>query len=43
MSEEREASPDVLSQRIFSRPDQPPLCRLDAHTDTQRHTHIQAK
>lgn len=39
ISEEREASPDVLSQRIFSRPDQPLLCRQDTHTDTQRHTH----
>lgn len=38
MSEEREAIPDVLSQRIFSRPDQPLLCGLDAHADTQSHS-----
>lgn len=39
MSDEREAGLDVLSHKIFWRPDQPPLCRLDALTNIQRPTH----
>lgn len=39
MSEEREASPDVLSQRILSRPDQPPLQARHSYRNTKGHTH----
>lgn len=39
MSEEREASPDVLSQRIFSRPDQPPLQARRSHRNAHAHTY----
>lgn len=39
MSEEREASPDVPSQRIFSRPDQPPLQARHSYRNTRGRTH----
>lgn len=39
MSEETEASPDALSQKMLSSPDQPRLRARHSHTETHAHTH----